>query len=575
MSIEPLTETIGGAKIYPFERRLETEIPLLQQVEILAERDGGLVECYIPTELINHEEVPVKEEWAQSLARQMSKKAEKEGGTGQQGAIQLGWIEGESTFRIIDGFHRDAALMINGQEVIYATVKRTDWNSLYDDRIFTAKDHVHVRFSRVVQWIREVWEHSGLSDKLTVEQAILLYRFDTPGSNLGVQEDDVAAAKYWVSVKEKQWDMAAMTIHSHLKVAENVDPRLIHSTREKRSGHILEAPTQAILKIFSKNLPNQFELQNLVMGTAMKQNLKGPHVKALCQKVQGKDTQSAQAAINEIDWSTWEPTFSESTGRKLRRASDPRHKGAAALAGATRVVNQVAERVQQSLDRGEEVTEEMQSNLDEALRQVKTLSRDLGALAVDLAKLKAANEVKDQAANELAIDEAELKQQLSESVAPRPSNGKAKKESNAVPLRDPNLQPRIRNRMIIMDLPVYGKFTKEDWWVLEPYHRLALALDHKKITEDKFANTAELLKELVDVAKLTPEKGDLESRASLIEFVKPLIAELKAPKRKANIIEFDMATNKIKITKDGKKYLAEVVRNALLEVDEVKDSERQ
>ena len=179
-------------------------IPLLAQTAVLYERDGGLYECYVPAELIDHEEVPVKEEWAASLARQMRQKATERGGTGQQTAIRLGWIEGENKFRIIDGFHRDAALIQNGEPLIYATVERTDWDTLYDDRIFTAKDHAHVRFSRVVKWIQEVWEYSGLNKDLTVEQAILLYRHETDGSKLGIDPQIVQSAKDWVARKEQQ-----------------------------------------------------------------------------------------------------------------------------------------------------------------------------------------------------------------------------------------------------------------------------------------------------------------------------------------------------------------------------------
>jgi len=300
-----LTDSTGAPDI------LLPTIPLLGQVEIIGVREGGLVECYVPTELIDHEEVPVKEEWATSIAKQMRWTAAHEGGSGQQTPIQIGWIDGESKFKIIDGFHRDAALIINGEERIYATAKRTDWNSLYDSRIFTAKDHIHVRFSRVVQWIREVWQYSGIAEKMTVEQAVLLYRFDTDGSKLGIAQADVEAAKEWVKRKESQWEMAAMTIHSHLKVAEHVDPRLVHSTREKRSGHVLEAPTQSILKQLSEILPGKanFGLQNIVVATAIAHNLKSPQVKALSLALKSKGEDSAQTFIDDIDWENWQPIF--------------------------------------------------------------------------------------------------------------------------------------------------------------------------------------------------------------------------------------------------------------------------
>lgn len=241
--------------------RLRGDETILDQVEIVGTREGGLIDCMVPTELIDHEEVPVKEEWAQSLAEQMRQIADEEGGTGQLMPITLGMIEGEDRLKIVDGFHRDAALKMNGVDTVFATIKEMDWDTLYDYRIFTAKDHAHVRFSRVVQWIREVWSYSELSDQLSVEQAVILYRYGGDGSRLDLSPDEVSKAKEWVQRKEEQWGIKSMTIHSHLKIAESVDPRLVHSTREKVSGRELKAPTQNILKIFSVQIPGNYQFQ--------------------------------------------------------------------------------------------------------------------------------------------------------------------------------------------------------------------------------------------------------------------------------------------------------------------------
>lgn len=243
----------------------ESVAPLVNELEwrgvhVISSREGGLVECWVPFDAIDDEEVAVKEDWVDSLSAQMERTAVQDGGgSGQQTPVSLGLIEGEPLLKIADGFHRTASLQRQGQKGLYATVKQTDWNELYDFRIFTAKDHAHVRFSRVVQWITEVWQHSGLADKLNVDQAVLLYRFDNDGSKLGLDPEDVQAAKEWVRRKEQQWDMAAMTIHNHLKVAINVDPKLVHSTREKRSGNKLDAPTQSILSVFSDYLPKRHD----------------------------------------------------------------------------------------------------------------------------------------------------------------------------------------------------------------------------------------------------------------------------------------------------------------------------
>jgi hypothetical protein len=359
---------------------------------IIHTRESGHVDCYIPRELIDHEEVPVEEAWAQQLAAQMRYVAQREGGTGQQSAINFGLVPGEPLLKISDGFHRDAALTINQERELIGTAKLTDWNSLYDQRIFDAKDHAHVRFSRVVQWIREVWEHSGLQDELTVEQAILLYRFQSDGSKLGLTSDVVEDSNQWVAKKEELWGMAAMTIHAHLKVAEHVDPGLVHSTRIKKKGGVLVAPTMSILKVFSDKLPDNFDLQNLVMAVAKDRNLHTSEIRALAMFVQDAvDLDTANSMIAKIDWDNFSPAYEKTKTNDLRRGHDPRHKGGAVLTKAATEVIGVIDRTQQVLDRGEVVTPEMDHNIAAAEWRVRELKGELGKLSGLLARARKLN----------------------------------------------------------------------------------------------------------------------------------------------------------------------------------------
>jgi len=377
---------------------------ILSEVEILGIREGGYVECFVPFEMIDNEEVPVKEEWAASLAQQMGDIAEKEGGTGQHMPVTLGFISGEPTLKIMDSFHRSAGLRQRGEDRVYATVKLTDWDSLYDFRIFTAKDHTHVRFSRVVQWIGEVWEKSPLSEieigedkKLTVAQAIIMYTFGTEGTRFNMQPEEVESVKEWVARKEHLWGLDAMTIRDFLKIAETVDPQLVHSTREKSRKDILEAPTQSIIRIFSKELPDNFELQNLVMDTAKvvrmesgqgPRSLTGPEIRTLCLIVKECESVSeAKAVIANIDWKTFEPEYGETKQRALRRAHDPRHKGAVVLSQTVREISTVRERIALSMLRGEDVTESQKKLVEEARQKATELIQDLGSLVVELSGL--------------------------------------------------------------------------------------------------------------------------------------------------------------------------------------------
>jgi hypothetical protein len=529
------------------------EIPLLAQTEIKTTREGGLTECYVPTELIDHEEVPVKEEWAATLARSMALRAKQNGGSGQKTPIQLGWIDGESKFKIVDGFHRDASLVILGASQIYATVEHTDWDKLYDDRIITAKDHAHVRFSRVVKWMKEVWEYSGLSDRLTLEQAILQYRFKGTGSKLHLASDEVEAAKLWVAAKEQTWEIPAMTIHGYLQTAERVDRHLINATREKKRGDVLEAPTQRIIKTFSESLPDDFDLQNLVWQSAKEYNLGGPQVKALCDKVRGQDYKTARATIAELDIAHIEPAYAETKGRALRRASDPRFKGAAVLDAAKVEIERVTQRVQMSIDRNEEVDSDMVANLDLTLKRAQALQQGLGALVVNITELKAKNSlIKTAAITRQSVHKAYARHQ---------------KETE----QNTGREPRPRNREITVELPDYGKFTKEDWSCLEDHHRFALALNHPDITTKKFTTMHALYDKVLQLASIIPVSKEQKSGQELADLIRPLTAQLVTHSPIGNTIAMDRQNNRPVITKEGKKYLTEVVKNILLAVDDSKD----
>ncbi|MBI4034658.1 ParB N-terminal domain-containing protein [Candidatus Saccharibacteria bacterium] len=318
---------------------------------------GGLVECYVPTELIDHEDVAVTDDYASSLAAQMQDLAKSEEGSGQQTPIGLALIPGQHLLKISDGFHRDAALKINGEPEVYATVKMTTWDGLYDQRIYDSKKHPNLRFSRVVQWMREIWNITGLGNYgMSLEQAILIYRFDTDGSKLGFTPEQVGLAKEWVGQKEAKWDITAMTIHSHLKIAEHVDPKLVQATRVKARGDVLTAPTQAILKIFAEYVPDNFEFQNMVMSAAMAHNLKGPYVHAACEKIKDCGTvDEAREIIATIDWQNLEPVYENSANKALRRAFDPRIKGSKVLDKAASEINGVISRADLITIRGEEI----------------------------------------------------------------------------------------------------------------------------------------------------------------------------------------------------------------------------
>lgn len=532
------------------------DIPLLAQCKVMAERDGGFYDCYVPKELIDHEETPVREEWAQELADQMRRRSGETGeGTGQKTPIQLGWIEGETKLKIIDGFHRDAALVINGEEYIYATVELTDWNKLYDDRILLAKDHVHVRFSRVVKWIQEVWEHSDMSNELTVEQAILLYRHENTGSKLGLEPETVEKAKVWVAHKEKIWGIQAMTIHSHLTTAQNVDPLLVLSARDKKRSDVLAAPTQQIIKTLGKVLPDNFMLQNVAWQVARDNNLNAPKLKNVCELI--KDCKSKEEAIfvlSQVDVSKIKPKFADTTNRQLRRAADPRHKGAEALGSATEEIDRVNRRVLASLERGESVDPEMSANLVSTIKHVNEMQTALGALRRNLEKLRGKTQIEQQA-----------------TINPRSSEIEyARHKVLTVQNKDREPKPRNRTSIVHKELPNFGRFYQEDWGYFEPHIKFALALDHLDLTDETFSSLSEFIKQLLITSEIVAVQDIPDKDKEMFALIKPHTSRLGlyAPSEVGPIIKLDKDNNKIILTTKGIKYLNEVVKNGRIEIDD-------
>lgn len=557
---ESLTLLQGG-KVEPQFAHLLGEIPLLNQVENPVPREGGLVECFVPTELIDHEEVPVKHEWAEALAVNMRGRADEIGsGTGQKTPIQLGWIHGEDLFKIVDGFHRDAALVINKTPSVFSTVENTTWDRLYDERILTAKDHAHVRFSRVVRWMQEVWQHSGLSDQMQLKQAILLYRYDTSGQRLALEGQQVDAAKEWVARKEAKWDLAAMTIYEYLESAEQVDPALVAAVRVKRSGHKLEAPTQPIIKIFSKDLPGDFVLQNLVWRVARDNNLSGPQVKAVAELVRNKDAAAAQAAIEQHgDIGNIKPSHGETKQRQQRRRSDPRHKGLAVLDGAAEEIERVNARVLASLERGEPVDAKMVANLNATIARAKRLQKSLGTLAANISRLKEqAPRPQEISAKAPPVHTIPTRQQVTRWITGH----------KATTLENADRRPQARNRSVTLELPSFGKFTDSDWASLEPHVRFALTLDHPKITKLTSHTGLAFFAEVLQRSHIESD-GPLPHQAPAVqEHVRTLNTTLALLGKELGRKIIAGKDGRAVITTDGKKYLKEIVTNAQLANDD-------
>lgn len=293
---------------------------IFDQVEIVGEREGGLIECYVPIRLICTEDVPVNDEHVTQLASSIEDEASKSvNGTGQLTPVLLGKIEDESQLRIIDGFHRTAALKNAGVEKIYATVKESTWDEVIDLRILTARTHKVVQFARIVEWVNDSWNRTPWSDRLDATQAFVLYNdHNVTGRRSGISTEEASEVREWVKNKCIQWKVSSTSIYDHLSVASVADPQLVNEARSSSRGDLLEHITPGHLKVIAKKLPYKFDIQRLVASTATARNLSIPETRSVVSKVSKCETfDEARAKIELINWSTLIPEYSATQRKRM------------------------------------------------------------------------------------------------------------------------------------------------------------------------------------------------------------------------------------------------------------------
>ena len=273
-------------------------------IDIVGEREGNLVECYVDIDLINTEDVAVSRSHVKALADSITderqrNKTEK----GQLTAILLGLVEGEQQLSIIDGFHRTAALKVAGDPTVYATIRPSTREDVIDLRILTARTHKAVQFARIVEWVTESWGRTEWSKKISPVQAFTLYQQLGNGRNLGVSEE-IPEIRSWVEHKCDQWQVPATTIRSILAIAVVADPVLVQEARHQNSGRTLEYITPGHLSVIALGLPNKFDVQRFVAETTKQHNLRIPQSRYLVSLLSKTTSlEEAQKAIKPLDLS--------------------------------------------------------------------------------------------------------------------------------------------------------------------------------------------------------------------------------------------------------------------------------
>lgn len=298
---------------------------LVDSTRIVIERDGGLVEAFVPIDLINQEDVAFDHEHAAELAASIQRESAQQGTTGQLSPVLLAEVPELDRFVIIDGFHRTPALASLGHQEVYATIKPgCTWEDVVDLRIVAARSHKTVKFARIVEWVGEAWERSPWAEKIGVGSAFqIAFLKSQNGARSGVTPEEAEEIRAWVSDKCEQWGVSGMAIQGYLRTARLADPKLVQSARDRKSGHKLDAITPKHLDQIARYLPEDYASQNIVADAATANALTIPETKALAIAVsRAKDEEQARACVENKVWRRMDAASRKLT-RKRYKEIDP------------------------------------------------------------------------------------------------------------------------------------------------------------------------------------------------------------------------------------------------------------
>lgn len=280
-------------------------------IQVVNQRQGGLVEAFVPIKVVYREDVAVDETHVLELAGSIDAESRQGTHAGQLSPVLLGVVPDLSQLPIIDGFHRVAALDRLGRERVFATIKPdSSWEDIYDLRILTAVSHKTVQFARLMSWVDDAWERSPWNERLKASQAFTLKLPGMTGSRLGLSPDEATAIREWVDRKCEQWRVSPVKIYQNLSTAQIADPDLVQQARARAGGRTLEALTPQHLTAVAQTLPHRFELQREVASAAMEHRLTVRSTQALATAVsRAENPDQAREIIQSRSWQAFEPVY--------------------------------------------------------------------------------------------------------------------------------------------------------------------------------------------------------------------------------------------------------------------------
>lgn len=299
------------------------EYDLLGQVEVINERDGELVDAWVPTGIILQTDVPVDQEHVSELTDSMQKEEADHGvRQGQLSPVLLAQMPGEDKFIIIDGFHRVASASNTNKHEVYATIKQVkSWEEIIDLRIITANTHKSVAFSRIITWVEEAWAMTEWSKKISPLQAFSLSvsKSKNPGKHLGITVEEMDQIRAWTREKCTKWRTTIGIVKQHLGIAKDASPKLITEARPRKSGHELPYITPRHLGVIARELPGEsnYAYQEAAAEYVTKNNLsKEQTAKVVEILADSEDLEQGLERINDPEWKAALLSTSKRRGRK-------------------------------------------------------------------------------------------------------------------------------------------------------------------------------------------------------------------------------------------------------------------
>lgn len=266
---------------------------------------GGVVEAFVPISLVYREDVPVDLTHVNDLAQSILTEERTGRNSGQLSPVLLGELDEFPQFKILDGFHRVAALAQLERDEVFSTVRpNCTVEDVADLRIISATTHRSVRFVRLLDWAEDAWKQSPWAERIKISQAFQL-RFSktSTGAYMGLNPDEVEEIRGWVERKSQQWHIAPTSLYKYFLTASQVDPVLVREARGRESGHKLDALTPDHLAALANILPDRHDIQQVVADEIKAKMLTVPRAKALAQAVSGADgVEEAERIVRSIRW---------------------------------------------------------------------------------------------------------------------------------------------------------------------------------------------------------------------------------------------------------------------------------